>query len=48
MVHSWQEVQCLDPISGMGLFTVEKATITSILSTAITYIIILVQFRMSF
>ena len=46
--HLEQELQRLEPISAMGLFTVERATITSMFSTAITYIIILVQFRMSF
>ena len=42
-----QEVEVTGPLKGMGLFTMERSTITSMVSTALTYIIILVQFRMS-
>ena len=33
--------------SGLGLFTVERSTLTSMLSTAVTYLIILVQFKLT-
>ena len=36
------------PLSGYGLFTIERSTLTSMISTSITYLIILVQFKMSF
>ena len=37
----------MDPLTGLGYFTIERSTITSMLSTATTYVIVLVQFRMS-
>ena len=42
-----QELERRGPLSGLGFFTIERSTITGMLSTAVTYIIILVQFRMS-
>ena len=36
------------PLNGSGLFTIERSTLTSMVSTAITYLIILVQFKLSF
>ena len=42
-----QELETTGPLTGLGLFTIERNTITSMLSVAVTYIIILVQFRMS-
>ena len=43
----FQELERRGPLSGLGFFTIERSTITGMLSTAVTYIIILVQFRMS-
>jgi hypothetical protein len=42
-----QELEATGPLSGLGFFTIERSTITAMVSTAVTYIIILVQFRMS-
>ena len=36
------------PLTGYGLFKIERSTLTSMVSTAITYLIILVQFKLSF
>ena len=36
------------PLTGCGLFTIERSTLTSMVSTSITYLIILVQFKLSF
>ena len=36
------------PISGCGLFEITRSTLTSMLSTSITYLIILIQFKISF
>ena len=35
-------------ISGYGLFEVNRSTLTSMISVAITYLIILVQFKQSY
>ena len=43
----FKELERRGPLSGLGFFTIERSTITGMLSTAVTYIIILVQFRMS-
>ena len=45
-VH-FKELERRGPLTGLGFFTIERSTITGMLSTAVTYIIILVQFRMS-
>ena len=41
------EVAELDPLSGNGFFEINKATLTGMISVSITYIIILVQFKIS-
>ena len=43
----FQEIESLGPLTGLGFFDIEKSTLTSMVSTALTYIIILVQFKMS-
>ena len=35
----------LEPISGYGLFTVDRTTLTSTVSVSITYLIVLLQFK---
>ena len=45
--YSFQEIESLGPLTGLGYFNIEKSTLTSMVSTALTYIIILVQFKMS-
>ena len=42
-----REVDRLKPLSGYGLFSVERSTLTSMVSVAITYLIILIQFKMA-
>ena len=42
-----REVERLKPVSGYGLFSVERSTLTSMVSVAITYLIILIQFKMA-
>ena len=42
-----QELERAGPLTGMGLFTIERSTITSMFSMAVTYIIILAQFKIS-
>ena len=37
-----------EPISGCGLFEITRSTLTSMISTSITYLIILIQFKLSF
>ena len=37
-----------EPISGCGMFEISRSTLTSMLSTSITYLIILIQFKLSF
>ena len=36
-----------EPLSVYGLFKIERSTVTSMISTSITYLIILVQFKIS-
>ena len=36
------------PISGYGLFQMDRSTLTSMISVALTYLIILIQFKQSF
>ena len=43
----FQEVESTGPLTGLGFFDIERCTLTSMISTALTYIIILVQFKMS-
>ena len=42
-----RDVERLKPVSGYGLFSVERSTLTSMVSVAITYLIILIQFKMA-
>ena len=37
-----------EPISGCGLFEITRSTLTNMISTSITYLIILIQFKLSF
>ena len=36
-----------EPITGCGLFEITRSTLTSMLSTSITYLIILIQFKLA-
>ena len=40
-----REIGDLEPISGYGLFTVDRTTLTSTVSVSITYLIVLLQFK---
>ena len=40
-----RDIGDLEPISGYGLFTVDKTTLTSTVSVSITYLIVLLQFK---
>ena len=42
-----QKLKRLSPLSGLGLFTIERNTITSMISVAVTYIIIFIQFKIT-
>ena len=42
-----REVERLKPVSGYGLFSAERSSLTSMVSVAITYLIILIQFKMA-
>ena len=42
-----RDIDNLKPISAYGLFSVERSTLTSMMSTSITYLIILIQFKQS-
>jgi hypothetical protein len=42
------QIESETPFSAMGYFNIELSTMTSIISTVLTYIIILVQFNPSF
>ena len=44
---STQKLEKLGPLTGLGLFRIERNTITSMVSVAVTYIIILIQFKMT-
>ena len=39
------EVDSLEPVSGYGLFTLDRTTLTSMVSVSLTYVIILLQFK---
>ena len=43
----FQEIESVGPLTGLGFFEIERNILTSMVSTAVTYIIILVQFKMS-
>ena len=40
-----RQIEDLEPISGYGLFTVDRTTLTSTFSVSITYLIVLIQFK---
>ena len=40
-----RDIEDLEPISGYGLFTVDRTTLTSTVSVSITYLIVLIQFK---
>ena len=40
-----RDIEDLEPISGYGLFTVDRTTLTSTVSVMITYLIVLIQFK---
>ena len=42
-----QKIERLGPLTGLGLFKIERSTVTSMVSVAVTYIIILIQFKMT-
>ena len=42
-----RDVDNLEPVSGYGFFGVDRTTVTSMVSTAITYFVILIQFKTS-
>ena len=41
-------IDSAEPLSGCGMFHITRSTLTSMISTSITYLIILVQFKISF
>ena len=43
-----REIDNLEPVSGYGLFSMDRSTLTSMISVSITYVIILVQFKQNF
>ena len=42
-----RDIDNLKPLSPYGLFSVERSTLTTMMSTSITYLIILIQFKQS-
>ena len=42
-----RDIEELEPLSGFGLFSVDRTTVTSIMSIKITYLIIMIQFKQS-
>ena len=40
-------VEDLEPVSGYGLFTADRATLTTTVSVILTYLIVLLQFKQS-
>lgn len=42
-----RDIDNLEPLSGYGLFGVDRSTLTSMISVAVTYLIILIQFKQS-
>ena len=42
-----RDIDNLEPLSGYGLFEVDRSTLTGMISVAITYLIILIQFKQS-
>lgn len=46
--HLIRDIDRVKPISPLGLFSLDRSLLTSSISVAITYIIVLIQFRLSF
>ena len=42
-----RDIENLKPLSAYGLFGVQRSTLTSMVSTSITYLIIIIQFKQS-
>lgn len=42
-----RDIEELEPLSGFGMFSVDRTTVTSIASIKITYLIIMIQFKQS-
>ena len=40
-------IEDAEPLSGCGMFQTTRSTLTSMIATSITYLIVLVQFKMS-
>ena len=40
-------IDSAEPLSGCGMFEIKRSTLTSMISISITYLIVLVQFKMS-
>ena len=47
LTYHIKEIEKTRPLSGRGLFLIDRSIITGMVSVAVTYIIILAQFRMS-
>ena len=45
--HVIRDIDRLGPMRPLGLFSVDRGILTSMLSVSVTYLIILIQFRMS-
>ena len=43
-----RELDNLEPVSGYGLFNLDRTTLTSMVSVSLTYVIILLQFKQNF
>ena len=43
-----REFDNLEPVSGYGLFNLDRTTLTSMVSVSLTYVIILLQFKQNF
>ena len=42
-----RDIDDLEPLSGYGLFTLDRSTVTSMGSVSLTYLIVLLQFKQS-
>ena len=47
IVNIFEGLDSAEPLSGCGMFQITRGTLTSMISTSITYLIILVQFKIS-
>ena len=47
ITNMMSDIRHTGPFSGMGLFSITRETLTGMLSIGVTYIIILVQFKMT-